>query len=142
MKTTTVTETHTVKSVDVVKSEFNSGMIDRRNIANGIYATYLLIRFDGGGYTKICVGDYHHKNGGMCRMFILDDSKSDIAELVDEKTDVHSSTWGATGTCTMMSMSNKIASKIVAGDIVKVTGRRSQTKFSWKITHAKIEVIK
>jgi hypothetical protein len=141
MKTTTVTETHTVKSVEVVKSEYNSGVIDRRNIANGTYDTYLLIKFEGGGYTKVRVGSYHHSNGGMHRTFILDGSVADIAEIVDEKSAVHSSNWGATGTCTMMSISNKIAPKIGAGDIVKVTGRRAQTKFSWKVTHAKIELI-
>ncbi len=141
MKTTTVTETHTVKSVEVVKSEYNSGVIDKRNIANGTYDTYLMIRFQGGGYTKVRVGSYHHSNGGMHQIFILDNSKSEIAELVDERCDVHSSKWGATGECTMMSMSNKIAPKIGEGDTIKVTGRKKATKFSWAITHAKIEQI-
>jgi hypothetical protein len=141
MKNTTVTETHTIKSVEVVKSEYNTGVIDRKNIANGVYDTYLLIRFQGGGYTKVRVGSYRHSNGGMCRIFVLENSNSDIVELVEEKSDVHSSNWGATGTCVMMSMSNKIAPKIGEGDVIKVVGRKKATKFSWAITHAKIERI-
>ena len=142
MKANKITETHTVKSVEVVKSEYNLGVIDRRNIANGVYGTYLLIRFEGGGYTKVKIGCYRHSNGGMCRLFVLDDPKSEIAELINDRSNVHSSTWGATGTCTMMSMSNDIAPKIAAGDTIKVSGRKAATNYSWKITHAKVELIK
>ena len=138
---TKITETYKVKSVEIVKSEYNSGVIDKRNIKNGDYDTYLLIRFDGGGYTKVKVGRYRHSNGGMCRMFDLDDIKLDIAELVNDQSTVHSSTWGATGTCTMMSMSNEIRSKIAVGDVIMVTGRKIPTAYSWKITHAKVELI-
>jgi hypothetical protein len=142
MKVNKITETHTVKSVEVIKSEYNSGVIDRRNIANGVYDTYLLIRFEGGGYTKVKIGRYHHSNGGMHRLFFLDDSKSEIAELINDRSNVHSSTWGATGTCTMMSMSNEIAPKVAPGDTIKVSGRKAPTNHSWKITHAQVELIK
>ena len=134
-----VTEVHAVKSVDVVKSDYNEGYKDRKNIKNGDYATYLLIRFEGGGYSKVRVGTYYHSNGGMYRYYSI--NKPELAELVDEQSSVHSSKYGATGTCTMMSITNQVSSKIAAGDIIKISGRKENTKFSFKITHAKVELL-
>lgn len=125
-----------VKSVDLIKSDFNTGIIDKRNIQNGNYDMFLMIRFVGGGYTKVKVGFFSHSNGGMCQFYV---AQSNLVQESEMDSKIISSKF-ATTTATAFGMRNELIPQVKIGDTVTVSGRKKNTKYSWAITHAKVEL--